>query len=176
MRVKYALFFAMTVCVPSLHLASESAMKLHSTAFNTNSVIPSQYTCAGDGNSPQLAWRDVPTGTRAFALIVDDPDAPSGTFVHWVVYNIASNVTELPENALKSQATSQSAIQGVNGADQIGYRGPCPPPGKPHHYHFRLFALDSPLDLKAGASADEVRQAIKGHVLGQTELVGVFGR
>jgi hypothetical protein len=176
MRVKYALFFVVTMCVPSLVLAAESAMKLHSTAFNDNSVIPSQYTCAGNGTSPQLAWHDAPAGTRAFALIVDDPDAPRGTFVHWVVYNITSNATELPENALKSEATSQSATQGVNGADQIGYRGPCPPPGKPHHYHFRLFALDSPLDLKPGASADEVRQAIKGHVLGQTELVGIFGR
>jgi Raf kinase inhibitor-like YbhB/YbcL family protein len=176
MRVKYALFFAVTMCVPSLVLASESAMKLHSTAFNDNSVIPSQYTCAGEGKSPQLAWRDVPAGTRALALIVDDPDAPRRTFVHWVVYNITPNVTELPENALKFETTSQSAIQGVNGADQVGYRGPCPPPGKPHHYHFRLFALDSSLDLKPGASADEVRQAIKGHVIGQTELVGIFGR
>jgi Raf kinase inhibitor-like YbhB/YbcL family protein len=151
-------------------------MKLHSPAFNDNSVIPTQYTCIGIGKSPQLAWSDAPSGTRAFALIVDDLDAPRGTFVHWVVYNIASNVTELPENALKFEPTSQSTIQGVNGTDQIGYRPPCPPPGKPHHYHFRLFALDSPLDLKPGASADEVRQAIKGHVLGQTELVGIFGR
>jgi Raf kinase inhibitor-like YbhB/YbcL family protein len=176
MRVKYALFLSVTLCIPSLLLASESAMKLQSTAFNDNSVIPSQYTCAGSDNSPPLTWTGAPVRTKAFALILEDPDAPRGTFVHWVVYNISSNTTELPENALKSPNTAQNVKQGLNGAGQAGYRGPCPPPGAPHHYHFRLFALDSPLELKSGATAGDLRQAMKGHVVGSTELVGIFGR
>jgi len=176
MRVKYAPFLILTVCIASVALAQESKLRLHSTAFTDGSVIPTDYTCTGVDKSPPLSWTGTPAGTRSFALIVDDPDAPRTTFVHWVIYNMASSITQLPEDTPRSARTALGAKQGVNGLDRIGYKGPCPPPGAPHHYHFRLFALDSPLKLEPGASAAEVRQAVEGHVLASTELVGIFGR
>jgi Raf kinase inhibitor-like YbhB/YbcL family protein len=176
MRVKYAPFLIVAVCIASGSLAQESILQLRSTAFIEGSVIPSEYTCAGADKSPPLKWTGTPAGTGSFALIVDDPDAPRGTFVHWVIYNMGSSITQLPEDTPRAAETTLGARQGVNGVDRIGYKGPCPPPGAPHHYHFRLFALDSPLKLEPGASAAEVRQAIKGHVLASTELVGIFGR
>jgi len=176
MHVKYAPFLILAVCVASASLAQESKLQLRSRAFAKGSVIPSEYTCTGPDKSPPLTWTGTPAGTRSFALIVDDPDAPRGTFVHWVIYNMGSSVNQLPEDTPRSAQTTFGARQGVNGLNNIGYRGPCPPPGARHHYHFRLFALDSPLKLEPGASAAEVRQAMREHVLASTELVGIFGR
>ncbi len=176
MHVKYAPFLILAVCIASAGLAQESSLQLRSTAFAEGAVIPAEYTCTGSDKSPPLKWTGIPTGTGSFALIVEDPDAPRGTFVHWVIYNLGSSLTELPEDIPRSAQTTTGARQGVNGLDRVGYKGPCPPPGAPHHYHFQLFALDSPLKLNPGASAAEVRQAMKGHVLASTELVGTFGR
>lgn len=176
MHVKYARFVILAVCIASASLAQESKLQLRSTAFAEGSVIPSEYTCTGADKSPPLTWTGTPAGTRSFALIVDDPDAPRGTFVHWVIYNMGSSMTQLLEDTPRSAETTFGARQGVNGLDNIGYKGPCPPPGAPHHYHFRLFALDSPLKLELGTNAAEVRQAMNGHVLASTELVGIFGR
>jgi Raf kinase inhibitor-like YbhB/YbcL family protein len=176
MHVKYAPFLMLTVCIASASLAQESKLQLRSTAFTDGSVIPSEYTCTGADKSPPMSWTGTPVGTRSFALIVDDPDAPRGTFVHWVIYNMGSSMSQLPGDTPRSAQTTSGARQGVNGLDRVGYKGPCPPPGGPHHYHFRLFALDSPLKLEPGAGAAEVRQAMKGHVLAGTELVGIFGR
>ncbi len=176
MRVKYALFLASTMLIATIARAQESKLQIRSRAFVDGSVIPTEYTCSGADKSPPLSWTGAPASTRSFALIVDDPDAPRGTFVHWVVYNMGPGTTDLPEGNPKSDPTTKGAKQGVNSLDRIGYKGPCPPPGAPHHYHFRLFALDSPLKLGPGATAVQVRQAIEGHVLASTELVGVFGR
>jgi Raf kinase inhibitor-like YbhB/YbcL family protein len=148
---------------------------LKSSAFENETLIPKRYSCSGLNRSPALTWTGAPSGTRSFALIVSDPDAPGGTFIHWVVYNIASKVENLPEGASTSSALGD-AEQGLNGRGELGYTGPCPPPGKPHHYHFRLYAVDRTVELKPGATAEQLESALKGHVLGVAELVGMFGR
>ena len=172
MHSKYALFSILAMSIVSTTFAQDSAFKLLSPAFANGGIIPTQYTCSGADTSPPLAWVDVPRGTKSLVLIVDDPDAPGGTFVHWVVYELDSTTNRLAENA----SNSASRTQGVNGFGHLGYGGPCPPRGAPHDYHFRLFALASPLGLKPGASASEVLSAVKGRVLGTAELVGIFGR
>jgi len=153
----------------------DPALSLTSSAFENGGNIPERYTCSGDDESPALKWTGVPEGTRSLALVMDDPDAPMGTFVHWVVYNLSPSTEGLPEGVSPSASTVK-VEQGVNGSNAIGYMGPCPPPGKPHHYHFRLYALDQKLQLTAKATANQVEAAIKGHVLGSSELVGIFGR
>jgi len=158
--------------IVSTIFAQDSAFRLLSPAFTNGATIPSQYTCLGADMSPPLAWVDVPKSTKGLVLMVDDPDAPGGTFVHWVVYDLDSATNRLAENA----SSSASLTQGVNGFGHFGYGGPCPPRGAPHRYHFCLFALASPLGLKPGASTGEVLNAVKGHVLGVAELVGIFGR
>lgn len=151
-------------------------MQASSTAFSKGGMIPAKFTCSGADVSPQLAWQGVPSGTQSFALIIDDPDAPVGTWVHWVLYNLPANVKELPEGVEKKEQLDNGALQGRNDFKKIGYGGPCPPPGKPHRYFFKLYALDTKLDLKAGAAKAEVERAMTGHVLGQGQLMGKFGR
>jgi Raf kinase inhibitor-like YbhB/YbcL family protein len=145
-------------------------MKLASDAFNPQGFIPSKYTCDGDDISPALTWDEVPTGTQSIALIVDDPDAPRQTFVHWVVYDLPATVRQLPE-----QMTSQKlgGVQGKNDFGKLGYGGPCPPSGT-HRYFFKLYALDKQLGLAAGATKDQVLAAMEGHILAQAELIGKY--
>jgi Raf kinase inhibitor-like YbhB/YbcL family protein len=150
-------------------------LALSSSAFKNGGTIPERYTCSGHNESPALEWTGIPRGTRSLVLILDDPDAPTGTFVHWVVYNVSPAAEGLPEGMLAT-ASVAGGEQGVNGGGAIGYTGPCPPPGKPHHYHFRLYALDRKLELKTGVTAHEVERVIKGHILGSTELIGIFER
>jgi Raf kinase inhibitor-like YbhB/YbcL family protein len=150
-------------------------LALTSSAFENGGTIPERYTCSGHNESPALEWTGIPRGTRSLVLILDDPDAPMGTFVHWVVYNLSPAADGLPEGMLATASVADSE-QGVNGRGEIGYTGPCPPPGEPHHYHFRLYALDRKLELKIGATAHQVEEAIKGHVLGSAVLIGIFGR
>jgi Raf kinase inhibitor-like YbhB/YbcL family protein len=162
--------------VPTMAISgADPTLALSSFAFTNQGTIPKRYTCSGQNQSPALEWTAVPSGTRSFALILDDPDAPMGTFVHWVIYNLSPTTKGLPEG-VSPMASPDNVEQGVNGSGAIGYMGPCPPPGKPHHYHFRLYALDRKLELKGGATADQVEAAARGHILGRTELVGVFGR
>jgi Raf kinase inhibitor-like YbhB/YbcL family protein len=151
---------------------------LTSPAFAAGAAIPTQYTCDGTDVSPPLAWSGAPPGTRAFALIVDDPDAPAGTWVHWVLFNLSGTTSSLPENVAKSESVAElgGALQGRNDFRRTGYGGPCPPPGKPHHYLFRLYALDGPLALRAGATKADVERAMQNHVLAQGQLVGTYGR
>jgi len=156
--------------------AGSSALKIESIAFSANGPIPVAYTCSGDDKSPALAWSGVPTATQTLALIVRDPDAPSGSYVHWVIYNMPANLTGLPGGLPTTPTLDIGAVQGVSGRGTSGYHGPCPPPGPAHHYHFRLYALDEKLNLAAGANADAVEQAINGHVLASAELVGTFAR
>jgi Raf kinase inhibitor-like YbhB/YbcL family protein len=151
-------------------------MTLGSPAFSNNTRIPVEFTCSGDNKSPALNASGLPSSAKSMVLIVEDPDAPSGNFVHWVIFDIAASNTALPEGIPPTTKTSFGAIQGQNGRGETGYTGPCPPPGKDHHYHFRLYALDQKLDLTGDARAAEVEAAMRGHVLDQTDLVGLFSR
>lgn len=152
------------------------ALKLHSAAFDAGQSIPTRYTCDGDNISPPLSWQVMPDGTQSLALICDDPDAPSGTFSHWVLYNLPAGTQSLPENYPSGEQPAPGGMQGPNDFGHVEYGGPCPPGGPPHHYHFRLYALDSKLNLSPGATRDQVLGTIEPHVLEQTELVGIYQR
>jgi len=152
------------------------SFQISSAAFSANEMIPKKFTCQGQDVSPQLSWSGAPAGTKTFVLIVDDPDAPAGTWVHWVLYNLPASAKELPEGVEKQETVLVGALQGRNDFRKVGYGGPCPPAGKPHRYFFKLYALDTALSLKAEAGKAEVERALKGHVLGQAELVGRYGR
>lgn len=157
-------------CTGSIAMATPP-FKLTSSVILPNQPIPERYTCDGADASPPLRWSNPPEGTKSFALIVDDPDAPSGTFTHWLLWGLPAEATSLDENAVPSQAK-----EGTNHFGRKGWGGPCPPPGKPHHYHFRLLALDTAPSLPAGASRADLDRGIKDHVLGQAELVAVYAR
>ncbi len=149
---------------------------LKTTAFQPGGEIPNKYTCTGTDASPALSWTDAPAGTKSFALIADDPDAPAGTWVHWVAYDIPASTHELPEGVSNTDQITGGGVQGQNDFRKIGYGGPCPPPGKPHRYYFKLYALDTSLNLKPGATKKAVEEAMKGHVLAQAEVMGRFRR
>ena len=151
-------------------------MNLTSDAFQGGEMIPKQFTCDGPDISLALCWVDSPADTLRFALIVDDPDAPAGTWVHWLLYDLAGDNKSLAENVPKEDTLANGARQGRNDFGRIGYGGPCPPPGKPHRYFFKLYALDTEVGLEAGATKAEVEQAIEGHVLAKAELMGRYGR
>jgi len=147
-------------------------MQLRSSALQPESPIERKYTCEGDDVAPPLEWSDAPANTRTFALIVDDPDAPGGDWSHWVVWNLPADTTRLPEGG----QLPQGAESGQNDFRKSGYGGPCPPPGKPHRYFFRLYALDDVLDLPNDAKKPDVERAMQGHILDQAEMYGTFGR
>ncbi len=149
---------------------------LESSAFKNGADIPRQFTCEGADVSPPLAWGGLPPGTKSLALIADDPDAPVGTWVHWVLYDMDPQTFQLQQGVAKSEAVPGIGKQGLNDFGKIGYGGPCPPPGKPHRYYFKLYALDTMLNLKPKAKKRDVEQAIKGHILAQTELMGKYKR
>jgi len=152
------------------------SFSITSTAFADGAEIPVKYSCNGESISPPLDWSEVPTGTASFALILDDPDAPVGVFTHWVIFNLPPDTRGLPEALPKDGTLASGALQGKNGGGSTRYIGPCPPRGTPHHYRFTLYALDKSLDLAAGASKDQVLQAIEGHILAQSQLVGLYQR
>jgi Raf kinase inhibitor-like YbhB/YbcL family protein len=152
------------------------ALELTSTAFQEGATIPEQYTGDGRNVSPPLKWTDPPAGTRSLALVCEDPDAPRGTFTHWTAFNLPAESRELSE-AVPAEATlPNGTAQGTNDFGQVGYGGPKPPPGKPHRYFFKLYALDRRLDLQAGAGKEDLRAAMKGHVLAEGQLMGTYGR
>jgi Raf kinase inhibitor-like YbhB/YbcL family protein len=154
----------------------EAAMTLAitSTAFAQGKPIPAAYTCDGKSISPPLAWSGTPAGTRSLVLIMDDPDAPMGTFVHWVIYNIPAEAMGLPEGVSQDAALADGSAQGQNSARRTGYTGPCPPGGT-HRYFFKLYALDTTLSLSA-ANKESLLQAMQGHILAQGELMGTYSR
>lgn len=156
--------------------AAESSFRIESSAFKEGATIPTRYTCLGENISPPLAWTDPPSGARSFALIVEDPDAPAGTWTHWLVYNLPAQARAMYENTPKQGELPNGGLQGMNSFGSVGYGGPCPPPGRAHRYFFRLYALDSVLDLKAGAAKAGVLAALKGHILGEAQLMGRFKR
>lgn len=151
-------------------------MDLRTSAFQPGGDIPARFTCDGSDDSPALAWNEPPAGTKSFTLIVDDPDAPRGTWVHWVLYDLPGNARELPERVPPEGELSSGARQGRNDFRKIGYGGPCPPPGPAHRYYFRLFALDSALGLKSGTNRAGVDRAMEGHILAHAELMGRYRR
>ncbi len=151
-------------------------MQLISDEFKQNEMIPSKFTCDGENISPELKFPDVPDNAKTLAIIMDDPDAPSGTFVHWVLYNMPANKLEIEENFPKQEKHIDGTLQGKNDFNQIGYGGPCPPAGSTHRYYFKLYGLDKYLDLEAGASKVEVEAAIKGSIVAETELIGLYKR
>jgi Raf kinase inhibitor-like YbhB/YbcL family protein len=151
-------------------------MQLTTTAFQEGATIPKQYTGDGKDVSPPLQWSEVPPSTKSFALICDDPDAPRGTWVHWVLFNIPADVQELKEGMTSREGLPAGARQGKNDFGNLGYGGPAPPRGKPHRYFFKLYALDILLDLQEGATKQQVEGAMKNHILGQGQLMGKYAR
>jgi Raf kinase inhibitor-like YbhB/YbcL family protein len=151
-------------------------MELTSKTFSANGLIPAPYTCDGNDTSPSLLWDNLPTEARSLALIVDDPDAPNYTFIHWVVYDIPTQIRQFPEGiSTQREMLSGGGTQGINDFGNLGYGGPCPPNGT-HRYFFKLYALDRVLGLDSGATKAQLQAAMSGHVLKATELVGRYGR
>jgi Raf kinase inhibitor-like YbhB/YbcL family protein len=155
---------------------SAMAFAVRSNDFANGSEIPRAFTCDGEDRSPALEWSEAPAGTKTFALIADDPDAPVGTWVHWVIFNIPGSAKALGGGVDKKEQLSDSTRQGRNDFRKIGYNGPCPPPGKAHRYFFKLYALGTELALPAGANRSELERAMEGHVLGRAEGMGRYKR
>lgn len=170
-----AVFFLLANAFPQT-VGGYMPFQMTSTSFQHEKEIPAKYTCKGADVSPDLAWAGLPPGTQTLALIVDDPDAPDGTWVHWVIWNIPPTVHVLHEGFPKDAEMNDGTRQGKNDFGKAGYNGPCPPPGGPHRYFFHLFAVNAKLDLKPGASRADLDQALAGKVLSQTELMGKFKR
>jgi Raf kinase inhibitor-like YbhB/YbcL family protein len=153
--------------------------KIKSPAFADGDTMPVKYTCDGDDISPKLEWSGVPDGAKSLALICDDPDAPMGTWVHWVMFNLPPDMTQIDEKYTPSRGLSDNddgIIDGINDFRCPGYNGPCPPKGPAHRYYFKLYALDIILNLKTGASKTDVEKAMSGHTLEQVELIGKYQR
>lgn len=151
------------------------SIELKSNAFTSGGAIPAQYACTGSDLSPALTWTEPPAGTQSFALIMDDPDAPMGTWVHWVLFNIPASARGLTEGIPAGETLPDGSMQGRNSSGNLGYNGPCPPSGT-HRYFFKLYALDEMLGLSLGADKGELLKAMEGHTLGQGELMGTFSK
>ncbi len=150
-------------------------MELHSSAFEEGGMIPVKYTCDAENVSPPLSWNSVPDGTKSLALVCDDPDAPVGTWVHWVIFNLPPDSDGLPEHVPPQKKLSDGALQGSNDFRKIGYGGPCPPGGI-HRYFFKLYALDMVLDLQTGSTKAALERAMQGQVLAEARLMGTYRR
>lgn len=165
------------LALPGCHASPPKggAMNLTSASFK-GSQIPARFTCDGAGGSPQLSWTSAPQGTASLALILSDPDAPGRTFVHWVLYDLPAGTRSLPEALPAQGELAGGGRQGRNDFGEIGYGGPCPPGHSPHHYVFTLYALDVKLGLPVGATQAQAQSAMRGHILAQGELVGLYQR
>ncbi len=149
--------------------------KLASAAFTEGQSIPRQYTCDGINISPPLEWSGLPKSAKTIAIIADDPDAPAGTWVHWVIYNLPADTMGMIENLPMTEDVKGGGLQGKNDFEKVGYGGPCPPSGR-HRYFFKLYAIDVELPLKGGATKSEVEKAMEGHVMAQAQLMGTYHR
>jgi len=152
------------------------AFALSSSSFPNGGAIAKKFTCDGEDVSPALSWNDPPAGTNSFALLADDPDAPFGNWNHWTMWNVPPESHGLPEGVSNSAKLPDGSQQGLNDFRKVGYNGPCPPPGKPHRYYCKLFALDTKLTLKDKSGKRELEAAMQGHVLAQAEWMGRYGR
>jgi len=190
-------WFAAAVCAIALSACSSSALpavpapsgsstekaerdvamgfQIESDVFEPGGPIPSKFSCDGQDVSPPLSWSGVPEGTSSLALVMEDPDAPAGIWVHWVLYNIPANLKGLSEGVPAEQELANGTLSGLNSWRRRGYGGPCPPAGT-HRYYFRLYALDGSLGLQAGATKERLSEAMQGHILGQTEIMGTYSR
>ncbi len=155
---------------------SSVAFTLTSPVFASGDSIPNPYTCQGADISPALTWSGQPIQATSLALVMDDPDAPAGTWVHWGMWNIPAAIHLLPENVSKQESLAIGSMQGRNDFGKVGYNGPCPPPGHTHRYFFRLYALDVKLTLPPGTKRKELDAAMQGHILAQAEYMGTFSR
>ena len=153
-----------------------STVQLTAAAFKPGSDIPAQFTCDDSDVSPALSWSTPPEHTQTFALVMEDPDAPGRTWVHWVLYEVPATEHELPEGVAPKSTLPSGARQGRNDFGKIGYGGPCPPPGPAHRYYFKLYALEGRLDLRAGATRAQLDRSMRGHILAQAELMGRYRR
>jgi Raf kinase inhibitor-like YbhB/YbcL family protein len=171
------LIFVIIIAVVTTLLTGGTTMafELKSSAFSSGSSIPSKYTCDGQNISPSLTWSGAPADTKSFALISDDPDAPMGTWVHWVAWNIPASSNSLKEDMDKGAHLSDGTNQGISDFKRPGYGGPCPPSGT-HRYFFKLYALDTELDIPATSTKKDLEAAMKGHILAKAELVGTYTR
>jgi Raf kinase inhibitor-like YbhB/YbcL family protein len=185
MEMRSTILFAMALLAGALTAgyAEDSTTKgtvmkiqLTTTAFTQGQPIPSRNTCQGEDVSPDLQWSGVPSDAKSLVLICDDPDAPAGTWVHWVMYDLTPSMTGVPEDLPKSPSLDNGAKQGVNDFKHIGYGGPCPPSGNPHRYFFKLYALDIRPPLKPGLTKSELLKIMEGHIIAQGELMGTFQR
>ena len=149
---------------------------IQSAKFANGEMIPVQFTCDGEDQSPPLAWRDPPAGTRSFALIVHDPDAPAGDWVHWVLYDVPAERRDLPEGVPRRAVVEGIGTQGRNDFRRVGWGGPCPPRGAAHRYRFHLMALDTSVALESGVEREALLAAVRGHVLAEAELTGRYQR
>jgi len=168
--MKAVIFFIIAVTFSLRALALE----IKSSAFENKGYIPDRYTCDAQGFSPLLSWKDAPPKTKSFVLVCDDPDAPFKTWVHWVAFNIPSDLKELKENISPEELTALGVIEGLNDFGTVGYKGPCPPKGKAHRYFFSLYALDTVLTLPKGATKSEVIEVMKGHILAEAKITGLY--
>jgi Raf kinase inhibitor-like YbhB/YbcL family protein len=190
LRFVYYLFFPilvimMAACAPGATAATSEtplteatmSLELTSDAFANGQSIPAKYACTGKNISPALAWNEPPAGTQSFALIVDDPDAPMGNWVHWVLFNIPADVRSLQEDLpVTGKNVDPNAIYvGKNSSSRTSYDGPCPPSGT-HRYYFKLYALDTAISLLPGATKEQVLKEMEGHILAQGELMGTFSK
>jgi Raf kinase inhibitor-like YbhB/YbcL family protein len=172
-----AVFLAMTLASQAAESTNKGALSLTSSAVSEGAAIPEEYTCQGKDISPPLKWSGVPSETKSLALIMDDPDAPMGTWVHWVLYDLAPSMTELPEGlSAREHIAAGSGKEGLNDFKRLGYGGPCPPAGKPHRYFFKLYALDTMLELKPGAKKKDLERAMEKHILSQGQLMATYKR
>lgn len=175
-HVRAIIVLSVMVVATGLALEGEAiAMKLESSAFTNEGKVPAKYTCDGNDVSPPLTWSGAPGGTKSFALIADDPDAPMGMWVHWVVWNIPPSITKLAENIPTDRRLDDGMRQGINDFKRAGYGGPCPPGGE-HRYYFKLYALDTEVGLEERAGKGELENAMKGHVLAEAQLMGRYAR
>lgn len=161
---------------PQGEAASGSGFLIRSAAFSDGQTIPKEYTADGKNISPPVTWTDPPTGTKSFAIICEDPDAPGGTFTHWLIYNVPAELRSLEPGVPRDKKLTNGALQGKNDFGDIGYGGPDPPPGKPHRYIFHLYALDSVLDVQPEIERKDLLNAIQGHILAEAQLIGMYGR
>ena len=173
--ISFCLIFFFVIILLTLPFAKAEGgtMELTSSAFSDGAMIPVKYTCDGVDVSPPLNWGALPAGTKSLALICDDPDAPVGTWVHWVYYDIPADTEGLPEKVAPHEQPAEGGTQGINDFRKIGYGGPCPPMGR-HRYFFRLYALDIMLDDLHNPTKDQLEKAMQGHILAEAELIGTY--
>jgi Raf kinase inhibitor-like YbhB/YbcL family protein len=150
------------------------AFAMSSLSFPNNAGIPAKFTCDGADVSPEFSWTGTPAGTQSFALVAEYPDAPGGAWTHWVLFDLPAGTTHLSEGVAKVEEITGGGRQGRNDFRKIGYGGPCPPPGKPHRYFFKLYAVDKRLNLPSGSGKQDLEQALQGHILGKAEWMGRY--